>query len=226
MFAQLILAMAFTVVFHLLSMALCARAAGIAVRDITFGVGPRSFTIGVFHVALLPIGGNVRLATLADLSDGEQASIAFDTQPGWKRILLPLSGCLALLGLGTVLLGANAVDRFHDGFAQWLGGAMSPIDRAQVMLQAMTDRLPQLDLTVLVGLAACKLAALNLLPYPNSNGLQAILGVLPPRLPATERITRALSLVTLPLLILLYGGWLLALVFFLSNAGESIIAAH
>jgi membrane-associated protease RseP (regulator of RpoE activity) len=218
MFIQLILAIAVPVLVHLLAMALSARVTSITVRDITFGLGPRLFTIGMFHVALLPFGGNVRLAMLADLSADEDEGNAFDMQPAWKRVLLPLSGPLALLGLGYVLLGASAMDRLNEGFAQWLGGAISPLGQAQTLLHAFAARLPQMSLTVLIGVAACKFAALNLIPYASSNGLQAIVGTLPPHSPATVRFTRTLSRAMLPLTLLLYGSWLLAILAFLFRA--------
>lgn len=211
MLFQVICAVAITILVHLFSMAACARATGVPVRAITLGLGPRILNLGWFSLAMLPLGGSVRLATLSDFPVDSPHPSAFELQPAWKRVLLPLSGPLALTGLGGVVLGPAAVDAFQDGFAEILGGAIDPFNRAQVLLQAASDRLAGASLMAAIGLIACKFAAYNLVPYVGSNGLQAILGLFPLGIKENKWTSRLLSLLALPLALLVMGGWLLAI---------------
>ena len=214
MVIQLLLAIALVAFIHLCLLASCAQALGITVLDVTFGIGPRMLGTGMFRLSWLPFGGSVRLATLSDAGDGTPAEGTLELQPRWKRVALPLSGPAGLFLLGWRILGGDAVDQLKDGFAQLLGGAVAPFGEAQVLLHTVATRLSGADALTTVGLVACKFAAWNLIPYTGSNGLQALEGVLSPGFLASQRMLRMRAIFTLPLLLLLLGGWAVALVLF------------
>ena len=58
---QFFLAAALFMLIHISVMAVCARAFGITVRGISYGVGPTLLTVGKVHLKLLPLAGNVML---------------------------------------------------------------------------------------------------------------------------------------------------------------------
>ena len=215
MLTKLVLAIASAIFIHLLAMTVCARALGITVRTITFGIGPQVFALGRFRLSVLPAGGHVRLAMLADAPEGTPVAGAFDGATRWKRVLLPLSGPMALLGAGTLLLGAPAIDQFTQAFAQLVGGALSPLEQAQDSLHGAADALGRLDPLQVVGVTACKVAALNLLPFLGSNGLAAATGWLPQIALDGNVMARVQSLVILPITMLMLASWSLAFIVFM-----------
>ena len=58
---QLLLCFILFMLIHISVMAMCARAFGITMRSISYGVGPTLLTWGKVLVKLLPLGGNVVL---------------------------------------------------------------------------------------------------------------------------------------------------------------------
>lgn len=124
---------AIVVSVHLLAMTACARALGIRVRMVNLGIGPEVLAVGCFCLASLPINANVRLATSAELAGGEPDLGTLDHAARWKRVLLPLSGPLALPGLGACLPGAPAIGQCIRSFPQWIGGTLFPLAAAQVL---------------------------------------------------------------------------------------------
>lgn len=214
MLTQLVLIIAGVVFIHLMAMAVSARALGIMVRTITFGIGPQVFALGRFRLSLFPAGGHVRLAMSADATEKEPVVGTLDRAARWKRVLLPLSGPLVLLGVGTVMLGAAAIDQFSQAFTQLVGGALSPLGKAQDLLQDATIVFGHVSAAQVLGITACKFAALNLLPFPGSNGLAAATEWLPQAALDSNAMARIRSLVLLPFAMLMFASWALAIIVF------------
>lgn len=211
MILTLLSVIALLVVVHVSTMAACARLLGIAVERVVVGMGPTIVDLGRVRIAPLPLGGHVRLALSTDGPKRPPADRTFDTQPRWKRVLLPLAGPGALLALGMALLGPDAgAGAFARGAMQFVGGALAPFGAAQVQLHAARAWLDAHALPAILGMAACKMAVSQLLPFIGSNGVQAVAALLPAglvRAPLTTRLRPALITAgfVLPL------GWLLAL---------------
>jgi membrane-associated protease RseP (regulator of RpoE activity) len=211
MLVQLVFAITLVSLFHVCAMAACARAFGIGVRRVAWGIGPALFKLGRLRIHLLPLGGHVSVTTLAEARADTPDDSILELQPRWKRVLLPLSGPLALLLLGSGVLGVAALDHFGVAFGQILGGATAPFGDAQTLLRDAGAWLAHHGLVLVIGIVACKAAALNLIPYLGSNGLHALFGLLPPHAAETtwgQRLSRVLVI----LMFLVFGGWLLALV--------------
>lgn len=211
MLTHLVLSIAAVIFVHLLAMTVCARALGITVHTMTFGIGPQVLALGCFRLCLFPAGGHIRPAMVADARKGEPVVGALDRAGPWKRVLFPLSGPLALVGLGTLLLGAPAIDQFTEAFAQLVGGALSPLGYAQHLLHGAADALDHLAPKQVLGITACTLAALNLLPFPGSNGLAAATGWLPQVVLDGYAMARIQGLVSLPYMLML-ASWSLAMI--------------
>jgi len=211
MILTLLSVIAILVVVHVSAMAACARLLGIVVERVVYGLGPTLLDLGRVRIAPLPFGGHVRLALSTDGPKRPPADRTFDTQPRWKRVLLPLAGPAVLLALGMALLGPDAgLAAFARGAGQFAGGALDPFGAAQVHLHAARVWLDAHALPAILGMAACKMAVFQLLPFIGSNGVQAVAALLPAglaRAPAYARLRPALILAgfVLPL------GWLLAL---------------
>lgn len=214
MLTQLVLSIAGVILVHLLAMTFCARALGITVHTMTFGIGPQVLALGRFRLSLFPAGGHIRLAMVADAPEGEPVVGALDRAGCWKRVLLPLSGPLALVGLGTLLLGAPAIEQFTDAFAQLVGGALSPLGHAQHLLHGAAEALGRLAPMQVLGITACILAALNLLPFLGSSGLAAATGWLPQVALEGNAMARIQLLVLLPFTMLMLASWSLAMIVF------------
>lgn len=213
MLIKLLAAVALSCGLHLAAMAFCARALGLTVRSVTFGLGPVLLRLGIVRLAPLPFGGNLRVAALADYEDAEFApsSGLLETLDAWQRVLLALCGPLGLLALGTALLGSEAFAVFGRGFGQFLHGAVDPFDTGRRLLHQLATDLPGWSMATTLAMVACKVAAANMIPYNGSNGLQALDAVVPPRLLARQEILRVRGTIVLLLSMLLIGGWLLAL---------------
>ena len=215
MLIKLVLAIACVISIHLLTMAFCAGLLGITVRMITFGIGPHILAFGRVHVSLIPAGGKVRVAMLADAPEGTYLTGTLDGAARWKQVLLPLSGPLALFGVGILFLGGPAVEQFIHAFPQILGGALSPLNKAQAHLHDASNTLRALSTMQVLGIAACKVAAFNLLPFLGSNGLAAATAWLPQTTRDGNVMKRFQSLFILPCTYLLLASWFLAIAVFL-----------
>ncbi|MFN9472263.1 site-2 protease family protein [Acidovorax sp.] len=178
-------AIALAVAIHLTAMAACALAMGIRVRSLLFGVGPVWLRLGPVHLRALPVAGNVVLKdsrVVGDDGDGEVLdpagfSDAFNHQPLWKQVLLPLAGLAALVAMGVGILGAEGWAAFLRGFMQVVLGAVSPLDQAQVYLRSVQVFVGNHGFVATLGLVCAKLGALNLLPLATFNGGQALVNM-------------------------------------------------
>lgn len=196
---------------HVTCMALCARALGIGVALVSFGMGPVWFSRGVVRFRVLPVGGYVKLKLAAEEGlEKDVPGACFDMQPRWKRTLLPLSGLCGVLLAASAVLGGAVLDSVFLGFGQLVRGALHPLSTGVETWAAFAQWAAAGPAAVVLATLWCKFAALNLLPSMGSNGVQALLGALAPA-DRQSRWERAMSPVLLLSSCVLLGGWLVAL---------------
>jgi membrane-associated protease RseP (regulator of RpoE activity) len=196
---------------HLGTMALLAKAFGIAIRRVSYGLGPTLYSTAVLQIKALPLSGHVKFKDSREESlEVDDRADAFNHQPIWKQVVIPLAGnaCLVLFAVG--VLGSEGWASFVRGFFQVFEGALSPLGAGQSNLESFQRFVSDRSLVAVFALVASKLAAVNLLPFGAFNGGQMLMTVVRfgrPELSAEQAITRFGILLTLILLI----GWLLAL---------------
>jgi len=77
----LLLAVALCALVHVAVMAFAGRARGVALDELSFGLGPRLLRIGKLSIRLLPVGGAVRFQTASATMPADDAMLADDTTP-------------------------------------------------------------------------------------------------------------------------------------------------
>lgn len=176
---QLLLCLVLFTYVHLSVMAICALAFGIRVRHISYGVGPTLLAVGKVRVRLLPLAGNVALKDTREetLYDDDPCRDAYNFQPLWKQVLLPLSGVAILLALSLGILGASGWERFLAAFGQIVHGALAPLSTTQELLGEGEAFARTHGLAAVFALCTIKLCAFNLLPFGGLNGGQALLAL-------------------------------------------------
>ncbi|MBE3023145.1 hypothetical protein GQ37_024875 [Janthinobacterium sp. BJB1] len=164
---------------HISVMAACARLFGITVRSISYGVGPTLLTRGKVHLKLLPLAGNLVLKDTREetLYDDDPGLDAYNFQPLWKQVLLPLSGVTVLLALSLGIAGAQGWDSFSAAFGQIFAGALAPLSTAQALLDAGEAYARAHACPLVFAVFSLKLCAFNLLPFGGLNGGQALLAI-------------------------------------------------
>lgn len=176
-------AVALAVAIHITAMAICAIGMGIRVRSVSFGIGPTLLRLGPVHLRLLPVAGNVVLKDSrvegddGDVMDPADFHDAFNHQPVWKQVLLPLAGAAALVATGVGILGTEGWAAFIRGFAQVVMGAVSPLDQAQGYLRSFQAFVADHGFVAVLGLVCAKLGAVNLLPLATFNGGHALVNL-------------------------------------------------
>lgn len=191
------------VAVHIGAMAAAGALLGHVPHLIRLGVGPQLFrTRGrvPLAVGLLPLGGWVQFA--------EGDADPFVGRIGWKLSVIAAAGCAALIAVG-LALGAS-LDGLLRAWSQLVEGALHPYDVGAPLIRRYLDRLA-LEPAPAVGSLALKVAAVNLLPLPSTNGGQLIAGLV--RVLAPDRApSRApwLAVAMVPMLGLGVG-WILAL---------------
>ncbi len=191
------------VALHVGAMAAAGALLGHVPHLIRLGVGPQLFrTRGRVPLALglLPLGGWVQFA--------EGNADPFVGRIGWKLSVIAAAGCVALIVVGLALGGS--LDGLVRAWSQLVEGAVHPHDVGAPLIRRFLDRLA-LDPAPAVGSLALKVAAVNLLPLPSTNGGQLIAGIV--RVLAPDRApSRApwIAVAMVPMLALGVG-WMLAL---------------
>jgi membrane-associated protease RseP (regulator of RpoE activity) len=212
-------AMAICLALHLGAMAIVARACGIAVRRVSYGIGPTVFSHGVFRVKVFPLSGLVQLKdSREEPLEPEDRANAYNHQSLWKQALVPLAGNATLLLVVIMILGHDGWSSFVGGFSQVFEGALSPLSTAQVYLRTFTSFSRDQSFLPIFGLVASKFAAVNLLPFPPFNGGQVLMALVRfgrPELRLEEVATRWGIVLTL----ILFLAWVVAAAeFILQNA--------
>lgn len=122
---QFLVATCLFMLLHVSVMALCARAFGITIRRIAYGVGPTLFSIGKAQLRLLPFAGSVVLKdTREEDIYGDRGNDIYNERPLWQQLTVLLSGVAMPLILALGLLGAQGWHNFTGAFAQIVSGAL------------------------------------------------------------------------------------------------------
>ncbi|OYO30243.1 site-2 protease family protein [Janthinobacterium sp. PC23-8] len=211
---QFLLSIVLFMVIHVSAMALCARALGITIRRIGYGVGPALFNIGKAQIRLLPFAGSLVLKDTREeaIHDDDPGNDTYNERPLWQQIAVLLCGVAVPLALALGLLGANGWHGFTAAFAQMISGALAPLSTAQQLL-ADGEAFARDNAFVLVfALASLKLCAFNLLPFGGLNGGQILLAIAragKPHVAWEETVAKWLLLPGLAVLLswLLASGW-------------------
>ena len=176
---QFLLAIVLFMVIHVSVMALCARAFGITIRRIVYGVGPTLLSIGKAQVKLLPFAGSVVLKDTReeDIDDDDRGQDIYNERPLWQQLAVLLSGVAVPLILALGLLGAQGWHSFTGAFAQIIAGALAPLSTAQQLLADGEAFAAAHGFVLVLALVSVKLCALNLLPFGGLNGGQALLAI-------------------------------------------------
>lgn len=228
----LLLAVTLCALVHVAVMAFAGRALGVALDELSFGLGPRLLRLGKVSIRLLPVGGAVRFQTAGATMPADDTSAADDAmttggadidpqhleaQPLWARLFIGASGCLALIALACALLGGTAgIQALAHGFANIVSGALSPLHTAQALLARVVGAAHGLPFPTLLGLTAATTAAMNLLPLPGANG-GYLLGALGRSAGLGKHWPASLSQILLLAYVALAASWLVAAVVYLSN---------
>lgn len=195
------------VTIHIITMAGVAWLLGAKPSEVSIWVGPRLIQRQVKGVQLslgvVPMGGYVKF--------GEIESSLLDRQPLWRQIATAASGCAVLFMIG-LALGAP-FSSFGNTFWQYPLGALQPFDVGAALLREWAA-LAQSAPSVALGVASMKLSAMNLFPLRMLNGGDIIHRVVRSLGRRSARSDQAdwYMLISLGLLLLLVGGWLVALV--------------
>lgn len=161
---------------HVLAMASAGWGAGVKIKEISVGMGPALWRHKIFVLKLLPLNGYVKFIEANELEeDDTDLPLAFDQQPAIQRILIILAGSAALMMLALVLQGEGALQDFMAFPAQYVMGALSPVELGPALLQDAYRLIQTASFTSLLGIVAAKLAALQLLPLVGSNGSMIII---------------------------------------------------
>ena len=207
---MLVVAVIACTLVHLLAIAGQGMLLGLPLSEFRFGFGPVWLRAGRLSLGGLPLGGYVRF--------GASTS---EPPPQWSlhplsQLSLALAGVAALLAVSIALIGRDGLAAFAGGFRQFLVGAASPLDAAQAMLVAVRRQVVDGTFAATLGLVAAKLAAMNLMPFPRTNGWE-MLAVAGRRLGLASRWPEGLTTAWLLAHLAFLGAWLLALVVFLAS---------
>lgn len=107
-----ILVLGLLVFFHELGHFLVAKRAGVHIHELAFGMGPRVLGVRrgetLYSLRALPFGGFVRMASVADPENQEDAPVdpqrTFESRPLWRRIGVISAGPAMNFVLAVVLL--------------------------------------------------------------------------------------------------------------------------
>lgn len=176
---QFLLAIVLFMVIHVSVMALCARALGITIRRIAYGVGPTLLSIGKAQVKLLPFAGSVVLKDTReeDIYDDDRGNDIYNERPLWQQLAMLLSGVAVPLILALGLMGAQGWPSFTGAFAQIISGALAPLTVAQLLLADGASFAATHGFALVFALVSVKLCAFNLLPFGGLNGGQMLLAI-------------------------------------------------
>lgn len=198
-------------VLHISVMALCAWGMGVRIRQVRYGIGPCLFSVGKVRIHLLPLSGSVKLKdSREELLEPDDVADAFNHQPAWKQVLLPLSGAVAMLSIAISILGAEGWHSFVSAFPQIVEGALGPFSSARISFDRFSAFATGHSFAAVFALVAAKLAAFNLLPFGGFNGGLALINLLKQGQPDVKWEAPVTRWLLIPAL-LVFAGWLVAL---------------
>lgn len=169
-------AMLLAAALYLVATGLVARAAGVAVRHYCLGMGPTIARWKRFTLKLFPAGSSIefKLDSDADIANDPEHDHTLDRQSTAVRLALIVAGPLACLLGAFCLIPNEAWHGFLKTFGQLVAGIFN-LGATRSMLAAGQQFVLQQGRWAFIGLLLAKTAAGNLLPFPTSNGGQALL---------------------------------------------------
>jgi membrane-associated protease RseP (regulator of RpoE activity) len=180
--SQILFSWVLLVALHVSALALAGAMFGVSLREVSFGFGKAIFTQGRLTIRVLPVGGFVKFKdTRTELISREESSEvvdAFNHKPGIVQATIPLAGAGVLVLAAALIQPASAVFEVLTGFRQIVAGALGPLSVAQTYIHAAYDLTRSDGFWALFAVLAAKVAAFNLLPFPWTNGGQAVLALL------------------------------------------------
>ncbi|TQV89284.1 site-2 protease family protein [Aliikangiella coralliicola] len=211
---ELLLSITIFMTLHISAMAIFVKLCGVKIKEITYGAGPTLARIGIFQFKPLPLSGYVKTldSRESEVSEKEKR-FAFNHQPVWVQVFVPLSGCLFLLILSILIQGENVMSSFIGAFPQMIFGAFSPLSEAQNLIREAHLFIQKNSLLTVIVIAQTKLVAFNPLPLTIFNGGQAIVGLIKWGKSSTNWETVAAQ-VSLVIAIVLIGSWLTAIIYY------------
>jgi hypothetical protein len=159
------------ILVHLATIAMVGQFMGVKVCVFCLGFGPTIFESGALRLGAIPTGGYVRFRdSVYEIVPAEEMKTALDGRSTFEQLAISLSGCAVLFVLGIAGDGAGGLDAFLNFPGQLLAGASSPFKDAQALTRQGLVFLHAAPFGILASTICAKLAALNLLPFPSTNG--------------------------------------------------------
>ena len=181
--AEVLLAICILAAIQVAAIAAAGFASGVAIRQISFGAGPRLLQFGKCVVRAFPFAGWVKFKdTRAD--DGVDTSAertnldAYNHQLRIVQAAITLAGPASLAAVALILAQEKGLSEVLTGFRQIFAGGLQPLSVAQTYLSATQSFAANGGFGALTVVLAAKFAAFNLLPFPMLNGGQALLALL------------------------------------------------
>ena len=202
------------IVMHLLIIAKTGELMGAPVKKLKIG-----FMLRLFHFylgrrliefRLLPIAGNVIFDGPEKESDRFYQPNSVDVLPAARRIIIAASGCLGLVLASLLLSGSSGLHAFFIGFIQIIKGALSPFNTAHTYLNSFYQYSQVHSFSAIFAIVAAKVAAINLLPMPGSNGWSILMFALRGNKVMPTKFERSCDTGVL-ISLLIYIGWLVAI---------------
>lgn len=198
-----------------------ARALGVGVPAVEFGIGrPRlERQLHATRVRVTPwlLASSCTLKDDANLDlYGELPGRSFGTLHPLVRVAVVLAGPLAMLAACVAIGGPGAFTGFLLAFDQIVAGALSPLGQAQVYLAGFWRAAEPAPVVTGAALLA-KFMAFQLLPLPMLAGGSAWLQLARWRQPDLPTWTRPTIYVGLVLILAMVGAWTVALAAFLTG---------
>jgi len=212
--AQVVAMFCLAIVVHVSTLAAIAHACGVKLRKVRFGVGPVIGRLGIFEVAMLPLSGHIKMKdTREERLLSQPLDDAFDHQPRWKQVAVPLGGGLSLLMVAMAVLGVEGWTAFVAGFAQSFTGGLQPLSMGPALLHGFMKFLQARGFLDAAALFFAKVSAFNLLPIPLLNGGAVVLTLLGMNR-ASEKTQIRLQYLGLCIVGVLWLGWTTSLLVF------------
>jgi len=130
-----------------------------------------------------------------------------------RRVLLFVSGDLVLVAIALVCVGPmGGLRSFWHGYGQVVRGGFALVMVGEPLVRSLFGLVRVSPAWAILGIVAAKMAAFNLLPLPPLTGGQILWNLVDWRGPLADRFHVVLAWVGIVTTLILYFGWLYAIV--------------
>lgn len=176
---ELLISITIFTFIHISTMATFLVIFGVAVKEVSYGVGPTLLNIGKFKFQPIPVSGYVKaLDSREDELEEDEKLKALNHQSTLTQVFVPISGCILVLLLSYLVIGSVAIDSFISAFKEIVLGALNPLSVGQELIQRSHEFIQQNSLITVIAVIQTKLVAFNLLPLTILNGGQAVVNLI------------------------------------------------